>query len=55
MVVLRINGLNGTVEMIRDRQGAPHCYAEGEHDAFIARAERVGTCWLAPERSRSSV
>ncbi len=34
---LRITGLDGPVEIIRDRPGVPHCHAVSEHDAFFAQ------------------
>jgi penicillin G amidase len=36
-VELRIAGLHGPVEIIRDGLGVPHCRAVGEHDAFFAQ------------------
>lgn len=34
---LRLRGLDGQVEIIRDRYGVPHCRAVTEHDAFFAQ------------------
>jgi penicillin G amidase len=34
---LRLRGLNGRVEVIRDCYGVPHCWAATEHDAFFAQ------------------
>lgn len=34
---LRITGLDGPVEIIRDGLGVPHCRAISEHDAFFAQ------------------
>jgi penicillin G amidase len=34
---LRLRGLDGLVELIRDRWGVPHCRAATEHDAFFAQ------------------
>ena len=34
---LRLRGLNGPVEVIRDRYGVPHCRAVSEHDPFFAQ------------------
>jgi penicillin G amidase len=34
---LRLRGLDGQVEIIRDRYGVPHCRAATEHDAFFAQ------------------
>src|SRR5215472_1982674 len=34
---LRLRGLDGPVEVIRDRYGVPHCRAVSEHDAFFAQ------------------
>ncbi len=34
---LRIPGLDGPVEIIRDGLGVPHCLAVSEHDAFFAQ------------------
>src|SRR5215475_14160150 len=34
---VRLRGLDGPVEMIRDRYGVPHCRAVSEHDAFFAQ------------------
>jgi penicillin G amidase len=33
----RLRGLDGPVELIRDRWGVPHCSAVTEHDAFFAQ------------------
>jgi len=33
----RLRGLDGPVEVIRDRFGVPHCFAVSEHDAFFAQ------------------
>jgi penicillin amidase len=33
---LRVDGLHGAVEVIRDRWGVPHIYADDEHDLFFA-------------------
>jgi penicillin G amidase len=33
---LRVDGLHGAVEVIRDRWGVPHIYAGDEHDLFFA-------------------
>ena len=37
MAVVRIEGLAGPVEVLRDAAGIPHCYAQSEHDAFLAQ------------------
>ncbi len=37
MVQLRLRGLDGPVEIVRDRNGIPHCRAVTEHDAFFAQ------------------
>ncbi len=37
MTVFRVSGLDGPVEILRDRLGIPHCYAASEHDAFFAQ------------------
>jgi penicillin G amidase len=37
MTVVRVEGLDGPVQVLRDRQGVPHCYAASEHDAFLAQ------------------
>ena len=34
---VRLRGLDGPVEVIRDRYGVPHCRAVSEHDAFFAQ------------------
>ena len=34
---LRLRGLDGPVEIMRDRFGVPHCWAPTEHDAFFAQ------------------
>jgi penicillin amidase len=34
---LRVRGLDGPVQILRDRTGVPHCYAISEHDAFLAQ------------------
>ena len=34
---VRLRGLDGPVELIRDRWGVPHCTAVTEHDAFFAQ------------------
>jgi penicillin G amidase len=34
---LRLRGLDGPVELTRDRWGVPHCAAVTEHDAFFAQ------------------
>jgi penicillin G amidase len=34
---LRLRGLDGPVEIIRDHYGVPHCRAATEHDAFLAQ------------------
>jgi penicillin G amidase len=34
---LRLRGLDGPVEIIRDGYGVPHCRAATEHDAFLAQ------------------
>ncbi|MBO0833586.1 MAG: penicillin acylase family protein, partial [Actinobacteria bacterium] len=34
---LRLRGLDGPVEIVRDRLGVPHCRAVTEHDAFFAQ------------------
>src|SRR5262249_40923540 len=34
---VRLRGLDGPVELIRDRWGVPHCRAVTEHDAFFAQ------------------
>src|SRR5215472_9341216 len=34
---LRLGGLHGPVEVIRDRYGVPHCRAANEHDTFFAQ------------------
>lgn len=34
---LRVTGLDGPVEVVRDRLGVPHCRAVSEHDAFFAQ------------------
>ena len=34
---LRLRGLDGPVEVIRDQWGVPHCKAATEHDAFFAQ------------------
>jgi penicillin amidase len=34
---LRLSGLHGRVEVIRDRWGVPHIYAADEHDLFLAQ------------------
>jgi penicillin G amidase len=36
-VELRISGLDGPVEIVRDGLGVPHCRAVSEHDAFLAQ------------------
>jgi len=36
-VELRLRGLDGPVDVIRDRFGVPHCWAATEHDAFFAQ------------------
>ncbi|MGH3300894.1 MAG: penicillin acylase family protein [Streptosporangiaceae bacterium] len=36
-MALRIAGLDGPVEIIRDGLGVPHCLAVSEHDAFFAQ------------------
>jgi penicillin G amidase len=36
-VELRVAGLDGPVEIIRDSLGVPHCRAVSEHDAFFAQ------------------
>src|SRR5215469_14416451 len=33
----RARGLDGPVEVLRDRAGVPHCWAVSEHDAFFAQ------------------
>ena len=33
---LRVKGLHGPVEVIRDRWGVPHVYANNVHDVFFA-------------------
>jgi penicillin G amidase len=33
----RLRGLDGPVEVLRDRAGVPHCWAVSEHDAFFAQ------------------
>lgn len=33
----RLRGLDGPVEIVRDRSGVPHCWALTEHDAFFAQ------------------
>jgi penicillin amidase len=33
----RLSGLDGPVEVLRDRLGVPHCYTVSEHDAFFAQ------------------
>jgi penicillin amidase len=33
----RVRGLDGPVEVLRDRAGVPHCWAVSEHDAFFAQ------------------
>jgi len=33
----RLRGLDGPVEVLRDRSGVPHCWALSEHDAFFAQ------------------
>lgn len=33
----RLRGLDGPVEVVRDRSGVPHCWAVSEHDAFFAQ------------------
>jgi penicillin amidase len=35
---LKLNGLGGRVEVIRDARGAPHIYADSTDDLFRARA-----------------
>jgi penicillin amidase len=37
MTRLPLRGLDGPVEIFRDRFGVPHCYAASEHDAFFAQ------------------
>jgi penicillin amidase len=37
VTVFRVSGLDGPVEILRDRLGIPHCYAASEHDAFFAQ------------------
>ena len=37
MTVVRVEGLDGPVQVLRDRHGVPHCYAASEHDAFLAQ------------------
>lgn len=34
---LPLRGLDGPVELTRDRIGVPHCHAVTEHDAFFAQ------------------
>jgi penicillin G amidase len=34
---MRLRGLDGPVEIARDRYGVPHCFAVSEHDAFFAQ------------------
>ncbi|HYK27091.1 MAG TPA: penicillin acylase family protein [Streptosporangiaceae bacterium] len=34
---MRLRGLDGPVEVARDRVGVPHCFAVSEHDAFFAQ------------------
>ena len=34
---MRIEGLAGPVEVLRDGAGIPHCFAQCEHDAFLAQ------------------
>jgi penicillin amidase len=34
---LRLRGLDGPVEVVRDQFGVPHCWAVSEHDAFFAQ------------------
>ncbi len=34
---LRLAGLHGRVEVVRDRWGVPHIYAQDEHDLFLAQ------------------
>src|SRR6266496_1765541 len=34
---LRVRGLHGPVEVIRDRWGVPHIYAQDLHDLFFAQ------------------
>ena len=34
---LRLPGLHGRVEVVRDRWGVPHIYAQDEHDLFFAQ------------------
>ncbi|MFQ5814842.1 MAG: penicillin acylase family protein, partial [Anaerolineae bacterium] len=34
---VRVKGLRGKVEVIRDRWGIPHIYAENEEDLFFAQ------------------
>src|SRR5215467_3071701 len=34
---VRLRGLDGPVEVIRDSRGVPHCRAVSEHDAFFAQ------------------
>jgi penicillin amidase len=36
-VELQLRGLDGRVEIMRDRVGVPHCWAQNEHDAFFAQ------------------
>jgi penicillin G amidase len=36
-VELRLTGLDGPVEIVRDGLGVPHCRAVSEHDAFFAQ------------------
>ena len=34
---IRLRGLDGPVEVLRDQAGVPHCWAVSEHDAFFAQ------------------
>ena len=34
---MRLRGLHGPVEVLRDNYGVPHCWAVSEHDAFFAQ------------------
>lgn len=44
---LRLRGLDGPVELIRDQWGVPHCTAATEHDAFFAQgfAHAIDRLW----------
>ena len=48
---IRVPGLTQPVEVLRDRRGVPHIYAQNEHDLFFAQGYSAARDRLVPARA----